>query len=860
MGLFRRKPPAEVVEKAVVPGLSALPSGAVTTDLTPMANALAQQIVNAFGPQGTTFGPGMPFAVQPLDPREPSGSPAPRVSQFPVSVNLQLVGDRLVPFKVLRDASNSEVLRACIRTRVSHMLALDWDIVLSKKAVSRVMAAEGISSPGKAWQFARRKFEPEMVRLQEWWQKPDAYNGLDFSAWLGMLMEEQLTIDAATVWPRRNLGGGLMAFELIDGGTIKPLRDHRGSTPSPPAPAFQQILHGFPRGEWAASGGDVPAFKFDELIYRPRYRRTWTPYGYSEVEQALSVLDIYFKRMGWIRGSFDESSIPDMFMKTDINVTGPNGMTASQLAAYEAALNGELAGQVAERRRIKLLAKGFEPSEQEQFGDKFQEELDDFLIKLQCMCFSVMPTEIGFPPRSGIGGKGHQEGEANSAMRKELRPTVDWLKSLLTDLSRRYLGMPPELEFGFIGYEVEDQEATEKVLNSQFRRGGVTLNESRATTGMPLFEFDEADEPLIQTSTGAVFLRGLMSAPVAPGTPGAEPSPADPTAESSASPNDGSAPAPPDGETLTAGDTVPDGMVAVTSHVRRLPTRAEIAAEGAKFAAFARKRLDAGKWRPFEFAVIDSGVGEYLNELGAAGGIESIRAVVTSLGKAKARAKPGRVTPETKAKLATKHGKALAGAARSMIGDTAALVAGFDASKAAAPISDNQVRARAYVTDNIDDGTLEDAVDDMLTDGYEAGLEALDVDPDEVPAKESRFANLDRDVIVAGLALTIAAGVADALLSRDDPAAAIDAYVSPENEAWATTAAAELTDPITAGVQDGSKVAGVENVRLVSDGGCEFCDGYDGRIMAIDDDEGMPPLHPGCQCDIEPLEPGAPGE
>ena len=67
-------------------------------------------------------------------------------------------------------------------------------------------------------------------------------------------MENRLKYDAAVVYPRRTYGGDLFAFEVIDGKTVKPLLDEYGGRPMPPYPAYQQILYGFPRGEFTADG------------------------------------------------------------------------------------------------------------------------------------------------------------------------------------------------------------------------------------------------------------------------------------------------------------------------------------------------------------------------------------------------------------------------------------------------------------------------------------------------------------------------------------------------------------------------------------------------------------------------------
>lgn len=633
MGLFRRSsppPPAPSVDE-----IAARVAELVKAELpAPLPPAAAQQYIGMFGP-------GVPMAPRGIDPRDPvSGGTPPRRSEFPVAVNLNLSGQRLVPFDTLRDvADRVDVIRRCVEVRKAQMHAFDFDVVLTRQATRRIMRDDNIGSPGEAAQAAREKFEPEMIRLREWWEKPDRYNGMDFQAWLDVLLEEQLVLDAVSIWPRRKLGGDIGALELIDGATIKPLLDHRGSTPVPPAPAYQQILHGFARGDFTATDGD--GYRADQIVYRPRRRRTFTPFGFPEVEHALSVADIYLKRMAWIRGEFTDGRMPDSWIKLPAEVS----MTPDQMREWELVINEELADPT-QRRSLRMLPPGGEAEQMSTFADLYKPDLDEALIKLLCMCFGVLPTEIGFPPSSGIGGKGHQEGEANSAHRKTTRPYARWLESLLTDLSRDYLGMPPELEFKLLGYEVEDQAEAEGVADSQMRRGAITLNDDRAARGMPLYTFPEADTPFIVTGSGLVFLDGAMAAQAAaqapvPGAvpeigsivPNAEPASATDPRPADDIPADGD-PAygevPEEGEPIGPDDPVPDGFIRVNGYLRRQIARPAPLAEAAKFVRFAEKRSGRA-WRPFEFTTIDGDLADRLNDAGAAGDIATVKSLVADL-------------------------------------------------------------------------------------------------------------------------------------------------------------------------------------------------------------------------------------
>lgn len=804
---------------------------------------------------GGMFPPGIPLRPVPLDPREPTaGGPYDPVrTQVQSGVNLILDGGRFVPFQILREvAERVDVLRRCVEVRKSQLLALDWDITLSKSALKRIMTDEGISSPGKAQQFAREKFEPDMARLREWWEKPDQYNGMDFSAWLGALLEDHFVIDAVAIWPRKNLGGDVIAAELINGATIKPLLDRRGSTPLPPEPAFQQIIHGFPRGQWTASNDAAgeyasgPSAGIESLVYRPRYRRTWTPYGLSNVEQALLIADVYLKRMDWIRQEFDAGSTPDTWMKSDLKAgQGKDALTPEQLASYQQFLNAELAGQTTARKSIRLLPAGMDPVQMSSFSEKYTTDLDEILIKLMCMCFDVMPTEIGFPPKSGIGGKGHQEGEANSTYRKAIRPSVVWLAGLLTDFSRTFLQMPSVLAFSFLGYEVEDQTEEEKKLDSEVRGGRATINEARAATGKPLFPFPEADEPFIVGPSGLVFLDGSKAAlEAAPAAPPHPPGTAQPAQTASAA--NTAAPA-------VEVEPPPDGKIRVTSHLRSVRTAPQ-QAEAGKFLAFLRNRTGR-PWRDFEFAELDPTLGAHLNRFAELGNLDAARDLLKV-------ATPKKVTKGTRNRLVDAHAAKIATAVRALFPSSSAMRDAWAAHEASTKAPTEAERASQTLVRRLmgDPAPVTAAFKSLAEDGHAAGYSAVtDEDPDEQDEEEGsggshRLRTLmaaAAPVAAAALVASVAGLVASALRS-DDPDA-IDRVLS--DDTWATTAASvELTASLSAGTLDGCAKVDIAHVRLVVSGDeCEFCQGYDGRIMTTDEDGGMPPLHRGCVCDIEPL-------
>lgn len=511
--MFRR---SSGVSKAISPATTPGPTF-TAAQVASVANAAATG-----GPQVTgvalplprsdpqvAFGPGVPLFPAAIDPPRPdTGRPEPRFNEYPVTSNLPGVGDRLVPWKVLRDAADAGGLpRRCIEIRKAEVTTLDWAITITKQAVE---AAQQTSDKPRSEVETelRKRLAPEIVRCATFWQKPDPGQDENFSEWLSKFLEEHLVLDAIAIYPRLTYGGHLYALEILDGSTIKPLRDHRGGRPAPPNPAFQQLLWGFPRGEFIADtdgdGAIVGALPADRLVYKRRNVRAHTPYGYSAVEQALEDVDVWLRRRKWIRDEYTEGTVPTGWIRSN----GQQGWSPSQVREYETDLNDVYSGGTAARHRLRVLPPGFDLETQADVAERYKPEYDLFLVKQIAAHFDVTIAELGFTEAGGLGSTGWHEGQADVQQRKGTLPTLRWLQQVLTSISRAHLGMPPELEFSFLGLEEEDAAAADAVADARLKSGRITYNEDRDRQGLARYDFPEADMPVVQTARGLIFLAG----------------------------------------------------------------------------------------------------------------------------------------------------------------------------------------------------------------------------------------------------------------------------------------------------------------------------------------------------------------
>ena len=451
------------------------------------------------------FSPGMPIIPGAINPVGDSGRPDPRRYEYQVAQNINITETKLVPFKTLRAAADQiDILRRCIEVIKSKVVGLDWDIVLAEDASEKLINEIG-GTRVRAMNEARNRYTEDITRLRSFWEQPDKANGIVFADWLNIALEEVLVIDALAIWPQKAVNGDLYGLQILDGSTIKPLIDDRGMRPMPPYPAFQQILYGFPRSEFTApteietTDGE---FTSDELSYLIKNRRTTSVYGYSPTERALALADIYLRRQQWLRAEYTDGVTPELLMKTDANF----GNNPDLLRAYENIFNDELAGQTEQRKRVRLLPTGMEPVQFDGYGERFKDTLDNYLVHSICGHYGVLPSEIGFSAKGGLGQSGLQEGEAMSGEMLGANPTVIWLSKMLTNLSYVYLGMPRELEFKFMPSKRDDAESKARSRDIELKNGSITLNELRSESGRSLIETPEADMPLILAGASAYYV------------------------------------------------------------------------------------------------------------------------------------------------------------------------------------------------------------------------------------------------------------------------------------------------------------------------------------------------------------------
>jgi hypothetical protein len=476
------------------------------------------------------FGPGTPLRPSPINQRNPrTGRAEPRLFELPISTNLNVNTAPFVPWRTLSDAADMPLFRKCIERRKS-VCDLDFVISVDPKAVAREAALSGEHEKDVEASL-RQKYTADIARCTDWLQEPDRKNGYDWGAWTRQLMENRLVYDATVVYPKYTYGGQLFSLEVIDGSTIKPLLDEEGGRPLPPAPFAQQILYGFPRGEFVAdtvdAGGKtmVPGgMTTDQLMYERTVIRPKTPYGMSATEIALLDGILWMRRMDWLLKEYTHG-VNGAMLETDASIQ----WDVPQWEDWVTALNDKLSGNTGERLAYSMFPPGTKAVLPPEVAERYKDQFDLFLVKLVAGDFGLPASEVGFTEAGALGASFH-EGEEDILNRQTRRPDADWLGRIATRLMTRHAGMPPVLSVQVLGLESEDEAAADTIAQSRVSSGRMTLNQDNARRGEPPYDFEEADMPMLITGRGVVFLEGaskqgppgtLIGPAVAPpGTPG----------------------------------------------------------------------------------------------------------------------------------------------------------------------------------------------------------------------------------------------------------------------------------------------------------------------------------------------------
>ena len=434
-----------------------------------------------FQPSGGLFAPGYPLV--PVDYERT------RRLNFPVGINYVYTPRSFEPigFPELKALATDDITRLCIETRKDQIEKLSWVI-----------------KPRDEKDVARNA-KTRIQQLTEFWEYPDGIT--PFATWLRQLMDQVLVADCPALEPRRNRGGDLIALDIIEGSTIKVLIDDTGRRPRPPAPAYQQIIHGRP---WVMlqdgsrtnteEGDIVGEFTDQELIYFPRNPRADHLYGFSPVEQIVLTINTSIRRGVMQLQHFTIGNVPPGM------VNAPNGWTGEQIAQFQEWFDSKFSGNTGERTKLLWGPEGakYQAIKEAPLKDDF----DEWRARVICFAFSLPPTAF-----TKQVNRATAETAQEAALEEGLAPLMNWVKRLVDGIIQRRQGHP-DLEFAWSDVSPVSPKEQADMLVELTGAGLQTLNEARDQLGLDPVE--GGDEILFKTATGPVTLDSVLNPPEPP--------------------------------------------------------------------------------------------------------------------------------------------------------------------------------------------------------------------------------------------------------------------------------------------------------------------------------------------------------
>lgn len=407
------------------------------------------------------FGP-----LNPMNPTAPA-EVAGRRFDFPSGYNLVQTprAYEAVGFYQLRQLADSyDLLRLVIETRKDQISRLKWNVT------------------PRDWKKKRDDdTRQRCLEVEKFFIRPDRKHFWD--EWLRMVLEDLLVLDAPTLYRRRTLEGKLYALDIMDGSTIKLVIDDWGRTPTEPdVPAYQQVLKGLPAVDYT----------YDELLYKPRNRRSHKIYGYSPVEQIIMTVNIALRRQIFQLNYFTEGNIPEALIGV------PETWGPDQIRQFQDWFDGVLQGNLAERRRARFVPAAIGKTYIETKGTELFGKAEEWLARVTCFAFSI-PAQ----PFVAMMNRNTAETAAEEAAMEGLAPLQNWIKGLVDTVILDDFGYD-DLEFRWQEDEEIDPTKKQIVLSGYTGDGLMSLNEGRIRMGLDPDPDPMFDKLLMRTSMGYI--------------------------------------------------------------------------------------------------------------------------------------------------------------------------------------------------------------------------------------------------------------------------------------------------------------------------------------------------------------------
>lgn len=300
-----------------------------------------------------------------------------------------------------------------------------------------------------------------------------------WSNWIVRAIWNREAYDAYCVAWQFGKHGQIEGMTVLDGSTIFAVIDENARTPRPPTPAYQQILLGFPRGNYTTN----------DIYYAPSRLRPNAPYGTSFIENSLEAVKFLQSWWEYQRLWYTAGSAPDR------DYAAPAGWSVEQIFAYMEALGAHYDGNPSARQQPHTFPNGFSllaDRSGKASGPSGGEGVYQTAKSTVMMAAGIPQSEYGEAPSEGLGGKGYAEAGESLTYRQAYGPVItDILAPFNLALEMNgYSGYTLDLEYP---EERNDPEAEEERHTKRWQIGAYRRNEYLDQIGLPRDESPEGN-------------------------------------------------------------------------------------------------------------------------------------------------------------------------------------------------------------------------------------------------------------------------------------------------------------------------------------------------------------------------------
>lgn len=352
-----------------------------------------------------------------------------------------------IAFETLRKFSVShEITRACINLRKRQIVNLDWQITSVDPSDTNT-------------------YDTDIKTLHDFFYTIGG-RGNNYRKFMDKFIEDIMVLDAVALEKQRTRNAGLHTLVPIDASTIRLLVDESGATPEAPEIAYKQVIRGTVTAELTT----------DDMIYEMMNPRNDSPYGLAPLESLIIIVTSSLKSGMYNLGYLTDGNIPEGLF------TMPDSWQPQQIKDFQEYFDALMAGDEAMTRRIKFMPPG-QYNATKKPNDMAFEQFNDWLMKITCALFEVTPMEIGFNPKSGLGGTGYSEQQGETAKNKGILPMANFIEEIFTHVIQEEMGYK-HLQFEYTGLLEKDEKDIAETNEILIRSGQRTVNELRTDEGL----------------------------------------------------------------------------------------------------------------------------------------------------------------------------------------------------------------------------------------------------------------------------------------------------------------------------------------------------------------------------------------